>query len=298
MDVTSSLNPSGPLSIKRHGAVNSYVDFDASRTNSGRDSAGMFLYTLHKYRTVPQAVRLSTNNGPVQGEGGNHFLYAGYFDDFEARIKTAIPEIFGYNAPLFLDFHLQKLRPKSSYHGAGHIYEFYNRGWNTFFTEKEVLTFVATEIAYGLGGLVTKSAHNCRDNSPCDHSLKHIAIEYKHVLPLQKLLAEAEVKSISYFDKSGETKTASQYIADHPDDFADIRSPDFMGRVRVEYSNGVVVYVNRNREGGSWTINGLPSGKKYNYNAQVGGKITQSVGAKPTEPIVLPAECGWVWYSP
>lgn len=299
LDVTSSLNPSGPLPTRSYGSVNSYVDFDASRTNSGRDSAGMFLYTLHKYRTVPQAVRSSTDNAPVEGEGGNHFLYAGYFDDFEARIKTAIPKVFGYNAPLFLDFHLTKLRPTSSFHGAGHIYEFYDRGWNTFFTENEVLTFIATEIAYGLGGLVTKGGHNCMDNSPCDHSLKQIALEYTHVLPLQKLLAEAEVQSIAYYEKGEELKTASQYIADHPDGFADIRSPDFMGRIRVEYSNGVVVYVNRNREAaGNWVVEGLPPDRKYNYNIKFGTDTRQGTGAKPSEPIVLPVECGWVWYSP
>ncbi|MEO8168537.1 MAG: hypothetical protein ABI623_09830, partial [bacterium] len=98
-------------------------------------------------------------------------------------------------------------------------------------------------------------------------------------------------------DREGVAKTASQYIADHPDEFADISSPNFMGRLRVEYRNGVVVYVNRNREAGNWTINGLPSGKKYNYNAQLGGKMVQGIGAKPSGPIVLPPECGWVWYS-
>ncbi len=297
LDVTSALNPSGPVAIPRHGTVNSYVDFDASPGNAGRDSAGMFLYTLHKYRTAAKAVREGTRNGPVQGEGGCHLLYAGYFDDFEARIKTAVPAVSGYSAPLFVDFHLRKLRSKSSFHGAGHIYEFYGRGWDTFFTEKEVMTFIATEIAYGHGGLVTKSAHNCLNDSPCDHSLVQIPLEYKHVLPMQRLLAKATVRNISYFDRKGVAKTASKYIADHPDEFDDITSPNFMGRVRVEYSNGVVVYVNRNREAGSWTISGLPSSKKYNYNAQLGGNMIQGVGAKPSEPVVLPAECGWVWYS-
>ncbi len=298
LDVTSALNPSGPLPIPRHGTVNSYVDFDASPSNAARDSAGMFLYTLKKYRTAPQAVRRNTNNGPTQGEGGHHFLYAGYFDDFEARIKTAVPNIFGYTAPMFVDFHFNKLRSKSSYHGAGHIHEFYGSGWGAaFFNEKKVLTFIATELAYGLGGLVTKSAHNCRDDSPCDHSLKHIALEYKHVLPLQKLLAHAKLKRVSYFDAAGSAKTASQYIADHPDDFADIRSQNFMGRVRVEYSNGIVVYVNRNREAGSWQLGGLPSGKRYNYNVLLAGRMAQGAGTKPSEPVQLPPECGWVWYS-
>lgn len=297
LDVTSALNPSGPLPLVRHGSVNSYVDFDASQANPGRDSSGMFLYTLRNYRTVPEAVRRNTNNGPTQGEGGYHFLYAGYFDNFEARIKTAIPGIAGYTAPLLVNFHFNKLHGKSSYHGAGHIYEFYDRGWGAFFNEKEVLTFMATEIAYGHGALISKSAHNCMDDSPCDHSLKHIALENKHVLPLQKLLMRANPARVTYYDRSGAAKTASRYIADNPTGFADITSPNFMGRIRVEYSNGVVVYVNRNREAGSWTIRGLPSGRRYNYNILRNGRMVQGVGAKPTEPLVLSAECGWVWYA-
>lgn len=297
LDVTSSLNPSGPLPLVGHGPVNSVVDFDASPANPGRDSAGMFLYTLRKYREVPGIVRRKTNNGPVQGEGGNHFLYAGYFDDLEARIKTARADIGGHKAPLFLNFHLNKLRGKSSYHGAGHIYEFYDRGWGAFFTDKDLLEFVATELAYGHGGLVTKSAHNCvNDALECDHSLRHIALEANHVLPLQKLLANASVRNITYYDARGVARTASQYIAEYPDGFADFNSSHFMGRVRIEYSNGVVVYVNRNREAGSWTIRGLPSGRRYNYNILRNGRMVQGTGPKPAEPLVLPAECGWVWY--
>lgn len=297
LDVTSALNPSGPLPLAKHGTVNSYVDFDASSSNPGRDSAGMFLYTLKNYRTVPEAVRRNTN-GPTQGEGGYHFLYAGYFDDFEARIKTAVSGVAGYTAPLFVDFHLNKLRGKSSYHGAGHIYEFFDRGWGAFFNEKEVLTFIATELAYGHGGLVTKSGHNCMDDSPCDHSLKHIALENKHVLPLQMLLANAHPVRVSYYDPGGRERTASQYIADNPTDFANLNSPNFMGRTRVEYSNGVIVYVNRNSEAGHWTIRGLPSGRRYSYNILANGRMVQGTGAKPTEPVVLPAQCGWIWYAP
>jgi hypothetical protein len=299
LDVISSPNPSGPFPIQGYGTVNSFVDFDASRNNAGNDSAGMFLYTLRKYRTVPQVVRENTKNSPVQGEGGNHFLYVGYFDDFEARIKTSIPNIGGYSAPLFLDFHLMKLRSKSAFHGAGHIYEFYDHGWNAFFTDKEVLCFIATELAYGHGGLVTKSAHNCLDSSLCDHSLKQIELEYKHVLPMQKLLINTDPINIFYFDTTNIAKTSSQYITDHPNEFADIHSRAFMGRVKIEYRNGVVVYVNRGCEiAGNWSIAGLPSGGWYNYNVKLRSTVVHGVGAKPSEPLVLPPECGWVCYSP
>ncbi len=298
LDVTSSLLPSGPLPIEGRGVVNSVVDFDASEENPGRDSAGTFLYTLKKYRAVPATVRAQTGNGPVEGEGGHHFLYAGYFDDFEARIQTAIPEIRGYTAPLLLDFQLRKLRSKSAFHGAGHIYVFYDRGWGAFFRDREVLTYVATEIAYGNGGLVTKSAHTCLDDWRCDHSLRQFALENQHVLPLQILLLDAQPTDIAYVDAVGAERTSSRYIGQYPDNFADIRSPQFMGRVKISYSNGVVVYVNRNREAGDWSIAGLPSGGTYHYNVLVGGRMKQAVGARPSEPVVLPAECGWVWYTP
>lgn len=156
---------------------------------------------------------------------------------------------------------------------------------------------MATEIAYGHGGLISKSAHNCMDDSPCDHSLKHIALENKHVLPLQKLLMDANPVRVRYYDRSGTAKTASRYIADNPTGFADITSPNFMGRIRVQYSNGIVVYVNRTREAGPWTLRGLPSGRRYDYNILRNGRMAQGTGPKPTEPLVLPVECGWVWYA-
>jgi hypothetical protein len=299
LDVTSSMNPSGPMPIEGHGAVNSYVDFDASASNADRDSSGMFRVALNRHRRVAQAVRDSTAGGPVEGEGGNHFLYAGYFDDIEARIKTASPNISGYAAPLFVDFHLRKLRGRSAYHGTGHIYEFFNRGWGAFFNERDVLTFIATELAYGVGGLVTKSAHNCRDGSPCDHSLVQIALENRHLLPMQKLLANAQVKAISYFDREGRQMTASEFIAAHPDEFANIDAPNFMGRVRVEYDNGTVTYVNRSRAiAGDWVIRDLPATGRYNYNTKLGDGEKQGVGTRPAEPLVLPPENGWVCYSP
>ena len=297
LDVTTSVNPSGPMPVEGHGPVYSVVDFDASANNPARDSAGMFLYTLHQYRNVAGAVRSSTGGGPVEGEGGNHFLYAGYFDDFEARIRTAVPEVSGYSAPLLVDFHLDKLRSRSSYHGAGHIFEFYNRGWGASFSEREVLTFIATELAYGHGGLVTKSAFNCTGSSPCDHSLVQFAVENKQTLPLQKLLVDAQPVRIQYFDAGGFPMTGSRYIASYPDAFADIRSPNFMGRVRVEYDNGVVVYVNRNREAGSWTVTDLPNRTSYHYNLLRGGRMIRGVGSRPPDPVMLPAECGWVWYA-
>ncbi|MCX6120422.1 MAG: hypothetical protein NTX44_02230 [Ignavibacteriales bacterium] len=303
LDVTSSTSPSGPL---MGDESKSYVDFDKSLG----ENSGKFLYTLRNYRRIPDILRKQTNNGPTQGEGGNHFLYAGYFDDFEARIYTAVPNppgqsqsrnksyydnyYNGYHAPLFIDFHLNKLRSKSSYHGAGHIYDFYGSLLDTSFSEKQLLPFIATELAYGHGGLVTKSASDWQD-----HSLKQIILEYRHVLPMQKLLTDAKPVSIMYYDSIGIAKTASQYIADHPNEFADIHSKDFMGRVRIEYDHGVVVYINRSPDSaGNWIIRGLFPHGWYNYNIILGGVLTQGVGVKPSEPMILPPECGWICYSP
>jgi hypothetical protein len=292
LDVGSAINPSGPLD-----EYISYVDFDAS-VGSG---AGKFLYTLQNYRSVPGIVRDHTNDGPTQGEGKNHFLHAGYFDDFEARIYTAIPNIddkinyfHGYHAPLFVDFHLNKLRSKSSYHGAGHINEFFGAAnWGTF-THSQVITFIATELAYGHGGLVTKNADDGHD-----HSLDQIALEYKHVLPMQKMLAEAQAKKITYFDQNNVERSASQYISTYPGSFADFNNTNFMSRVRVEYDNGVIVYVNRSKT--NWTpptIGGLLTW--YNFHLLVNGRDTMDIGSSLPQGgnVTLPAENGWVCASP
>jgi hypothetical protein len=285
LDVGSSVNPSGPILWDRERSL---VDFDASVPGAGK-----FISTLSAYRRLP-AVARGMYNGPVLGEGTNHFLYAGYFDGFEARLVTADDRFFGRAVPLLLDFDLRRFHGKSAYHGMGHIQYFFADAPGTSHervTEDEIHEYIATELAYGHAALVTKAV--VRDY---EHSISHAVQEQIYLLPVQKMYGMASVTQIQYFDAGG-GKTAAEYIGAHPDEFDVLRSPGFMGKVRVVYGNGVVVYVNRTGE--QWTLD-LDTGTQgwYSYNLVLNGKPTLGTGAKPATRVILPPANGWVAYLP
>ena len=280
LDVHSNINPSDR------------VDYDYSTGNPGRDSAGMFLYTLRKYRELAGILRRAYG-GPVQGEGGSHFLYAGYFDDFEARIETGDARVFGWKAPLLVDFDLFKLHPKSALHGAGQysnyfsddIYSMKKASAGRLMQRSGLLEFIATEIAYGHGGLAT---HDFRG----DHSIDQAALEAQLVLPVYQDILDAAPTSVLY----GEGLEAASYISAHPD-YADANAPGFMSRVRVAYDNGVVVYVNRHPSQ-PWTVTvDVPHGW-YSFHAIINGFDSVGTGGLNSTTFILPAKNGWLVFDP
>ena len=284
LDVSSAVNPSGPVSWDQQ---RSYVDFDATVADCGK-----FIGTLKSYRHLP-AIARSIYQGPVQGEGTNHFLYAGYFDSFEARLLTADDRFFGERVPLLLDFDLGKLHGRSAYHGMGHIQYFFGSGESPRerISEDEICEYIATELAFGHSGLVTKAV--LRDY---DQSILHASLEQRYAVPVQKLCAAARVSGISYYD-SGGFRSASEYITRHVDRFDDYQSSEFMGKIRVAYANGAVIYVNRSN--GPWTIvPETPSRGWYSYHVLVNGSPALGAGALPGKPVELPPRSGWLAYLP
>ena len=284
IDVATAVNPSGPVSWDLRS---SYVDFDSRVAGAGK-----FAGTLKAYRNLASVVR-EMYAGPVQGEGTNHFLYAGYYDGFEARLTTADDRFSGEAVPLLLEFELLKLHIRSAYSGAGHIQYFFGTGNEPHqrVTEDETLEYMATELAFGHAGLVTKAVL-----PDYDHSLSHAVMEERYGLPIYELYGNARAVTIAYFDGQG-LKSASQYIADHLERFDDFHSTEFMGKIRVAYDNGMIVYVNRTVE--PWAVN-LKTGAPgwYSYHVLIGGKATLGTGTLPGATVILPRESGWVAYIP
>jgi hypothetical protein len=284
IDVATAVNPSGPVTWNPQC---SYVDFD-SRVSG----AGKFAGTLNAYRHLATVVR-EMYAGPVLGEGTNHFLYAGYFDGFEGRLITADDRFSGKAVPLLLEFELKKLHGRSAYNGVGHIQYFLDseNHPHPHVTVDETLEYMATELAFGHAGFVTKAVL-----PDYDHSLSQAVMEEKYVLPIQALYGNARTVTITYFDRQG-GKTASRYIADHLEGFDDYHSTEFMGKIRVSYDNGVVVYVNRTVE--PWTVSlETGAGGWYSYHVLIGEKATLGTGTVPGATAILPQESGWVAYIP
>jgi hypothetical protein len=279
LDVHSAANPSN------------FVDYEYTA-----DGAGYFKYVLNQYRSIPAILKSNYGvDAPVQGEGGKGLmLYAGYFDDLEARLLTANYNIYGYYAPLFINFAVEKIKPKSSLHGLGHCGSFFaeclEKGCedkHVSLSRDELLIYIATELAYGNSGLITKG-------NVLDHSIEQAVLETSHVLPLAKAIINAKILSIEYGDS---LLTASEYIKRHSN-FADIKNKtDFMGKIKVTYDNGIVVFVNRHPTE-SWIINVGSPNKWFSYHAFINGSEQLFSGKSNNTQYTLPSKNGWVVYYP
>jgi hypothetical protein len=295
LDFGTALNPSGTDRFQLD-TNESIVDFN----NALGENAGKFRYTMSKYRDLADTVSSTYNNCPVQGEGGHQFLYAGYYDDFDGRNNTGDGRIYGYKAPLLIEF-AQKIREKSSSHGVGHIHWFFGYPEGNFqnnIDSSMIKTFIATELAYGNGGLVTTGV----DMNYWEHSRQHAFWEQHYLLWIEKMYANAKPIKTEYYDIDGFTPyTVSNYIKNHLVGFDDVNSNNFMGRVRVVYDNGLEVWVNRT--GNPWAL--LAGGNGfYCYNITINEKDTiglggrpQGLGTSPQNPFVLPSRNGWLCYS-
>jgi len=270
-----------------------YVDLDHTVVGSGE-----FKFALQKLREA--ATDLQTiHGGPIGAEGGSHMFFVGYYDDFEAEIFTGqhyTPgfKLGGYYRPLLVNFDLLKMRDKSYVHGMGYYERFfcdcidYNCPLPNI-NQESVLIYTATELAYAHGGFI-----NLRNEF--SNLLEQASIQFNHVYPMQSLYADSKINNILYND-NGVYLTVSDYIKKYPFEFdcfaSDCDNSNFMGQVRIEYNNGVIVCVNRHPTK-TWTITDIPGSGWYNYHTTAG----LYTGTFPNMSYTLPAENGWVCYSP
>ncbi len=291
LDVHSSYDPS------------IYVDYDASETN-----AGMFREVLKQNQDIATFER-NTHEGPVSGEGLAHFLYAGYYDDFEAQLHTgqSLPgmhyrhtnskEVYGGIAkPLLINFDLNKIREKTFSHGMGYFERFFYGIQNSGRYDREkVLTYFATTLAYGHGACIPPLF--TVDSIYYIDVVKDI---YNHVYSMQQLYGNATMKSITYND-NGVMIDATDYIKKHPESYNcflndEVSNNDFMGQVCVSYFSptygNIYVFVNRHPQK-KWIVTDLPGSGWYNYHTTSG----LYYGTSSQLSYELPPNSGWVCYS-
>jgi hypothetical protein len=273
----------------------------AIRYDTNAPGAGTFLETLNQYRNLIGLLR-SSHNGPVSGEGNNHMLYLGYVDDVEAQIDNgaSTTNATGQWLPLLVDFDLLKLHNLAVVHGVGYYERFYTAPNNSFqylvFSNAAVLEYMATELAYGHGGYFPAP----------DRLYDYVAtakLEQRHVLPVQRLYANATPVSILYHDPNttnDDEMSVSDYIRRYPTTFANHNSTNnYMSQVRVTYDNGVVVCVNRNpNPQKQWTVQLGQPGGWFDLNAVRGLGVFQWTGYTNATSYTLPANNGWVVYVP
>ncbi len=228
------------------------VDYRASSTN-----AGMFHENWNQTRQLFNYER-TTHNGPVFGEGANHWYWSGCLDAVEAQYNNlGYPGDDGFNIPLLVDFSLLKIHPLQFNHG-----QYLNRWWppsyntNVFFTDlngsipQVVLDQDRMQkVIFGLAGYLG-----------CWREYTNIPIawlEYHLLTPVTAQYGNYRPVSILYYD-------GTNWV----DADAILKSHVNVYRAQVTYENGLLITVNSDTNKltvGNWTL------PQYGWLAQGAG---------------------------
>lgn len=205
-----------------------HVDMDARQPGSGR-----FATVWDVHRKLWDYER-RVHRGPVFGEGNNHAYWSGLLDGVEAQFGIGWGYNSGMNAPLLVDFDLLKVHPLQINHGMGYYERWWAQpNWSALPPAVVLDQYRMQEVAYGHAGFLAGSTWNVLPLAWLEHGL---------MTPVTSRQAGSRVTAISYWanGKWIDGSAASQ-----------IGQWD---RVRVRYSNGLVVWANNAPD--AWIVAG------------------------------------------
>lgn len=151
----------GPEILRRYGGSACYLDVHSAvppwfhvDCEAGQPGAGQFRPVWDAHRDL-WAYERELHNGPVFGEGNNHWYWSGLLDGVEAQFGQGSPDGQGTSAPLLVDFDLLKIHPLQLNHGMG----YYERWWAHEPDEKRGLLslldqYRMQEVIYGHQGFL------------------------------------------------------------------------------------------------------------------------------------------------
>ena len=198
---------------------------------AGQPMAAMALAKVKYDSELFQYMR-DTHEGPLFGEGNNHFYWAGLCDGAEAQVSG------GEDHVPFLDFDLLKIHPQMVNHGMGYYERWFRRGYDARWghdagSVEHVDKYRAQEIAYGHAGFI--------GNAQTDN-VQWVAKEHHMMHPIQRLYGTSKPIEITYAIG---------------DDFVPASIALAIGkreRQRIRYDSGLTVWVNWAAE--DWQVEG------------------------------------------
>lgn len=185
-----------------------------------------------KYDTALFQFMRDTHNGPLFGEGANHFYWAGRCDGVEAQVAG------GQSHWPCVDFDLLKLHPQMVNHGMGYYERWFESGYGMRWgqdagTPEQVDQYRAQELAYGHAGFIGNAQ---------TANVQWVAKEHHMMHAVQALYGTAGVTDIGY-EIQGQYVSASAALV--------------LGQrthQRIKYDNGLTLWVNWDSE--PWTVEG------------------------------------------
>ncbi len=272
-------NQYAPEIHRRYGTSATFLDvhtavppWEKTDYNARSKGSARFLPVLQAYSDLLSYLR-TAHAGPILGEGGAHFLYAGLVDGVAAEYEQS-----GSTLPL-VDFALLRLHPLMVNHGVGYFPYYFaqdgNPKWSGY-TRDDHYRYMANEIAFCHAGYVDTPELM---ESP-EAWLEWVEREARLVAPIHRRCATAQATRVLY-RVSGELVGVEQAVAAQQAE-----------QVFVEYDNGLQVYVNRHPTQ-SWqvTLDFTPSWA--DFSALANGTRQDFVGAPQSVSFLLPPH-GWV----
>ena len=197
---------------RRYGTTAAYLDVHTCVPpwhqldhEAGQPMAAMAKGKVENDAKLFQYMR-DTHQGPLFGEGANHFYWAGACDGVEAQVPRGED-----HAPL-LDFDLLKLHPQMVNHGMGYYERWFRKGyamnWGREAGMEQIDKYRAQELAYGHAGFV---------GNPATDDITFVAREHHLMHAVQRLYGAALPTEIRY-EVNGQFVTASAAVVagDHP----------------------------------------------------------------------------------
>ena len=229
------------------------VDMDASSPRAG------MLTTSTQSRESLWAYERKTNEGPVLGEGANHWYYSGLLDGVEAQLGAgSVAMNLGETLPLFVDFDLLQIHPLQVNHGMGYYNRWTQSGTSSMMTT-QMDAYRMQEIAFGHAPFLGNGTWS---------DVSRAFVESSLVAPVAASYGTALAASIKY-QVNGAWATSS--VAAQTGQFT---------QVQVDYNNGLAVVANASETALTWNGLTIPqygwaakSASLFAYTAQCGSTI-------------------------
>jgi Family of unknown function (DUF5696) len=211
-----------------HSAVPPWFHVDQ---RAGEEGAGMFQRVWDVHRQLWDYER-KTHQGPVFGEGNNHWYWSGDLDGVEAQFGSGWPGEAGREAPLLVDFDLLKIHPLQLNHGMGYYERWWRKSeWGPIPPMVILDQYRMQEVAFGHAGFLGASTWS---------SVPLAWLEHHLMTPLMARFTRAKPVQISY-EWNGKWVDATEMARQDSDSNA-------WQRVRVQYDNGLQITTNQRQE--------------------------------------------------
>jgi hypothetical protein len=249
----------------QYGTNATFIDVNSSivpwyRRDNDPSTSGSGMFAPYRNGSIALwAYERGVEGGPVLGEGSSHWFWSGYLDGVEAQFGAeSTPITNGIQAPLFVDFDLNRIHPLQVNHGMGY-YERWTPDGSTITSTLQLDAYRMQEIIFG---------HSPYLRDALWYSVPRALLEQNLVSPLSTRYAQQTPSAISYL-VNGAWVNAS----------AAVEAGNF-SVAQVGYPNGDTIIANSSSSNMTWNGIQIPqygwaaTGSDYvAYTGLVGSQI-------------------------